>query len=224
MLSDSMLRLYVLLLISVILVGCGGRPETQPEGQSTAELKDKRTTELEDKPKAKEFDRSTPSATYMLVHEGFENDLLHQAMSSMTEQRKLGVLFNLFGRCSMAVGDEKEKLKKVFSRYDLDLDTIDQRLGSEASLLGVRQKIGDLESFVLEVQEASRPPATQPTSVEILDVSIEGDRATLTYEREIFGMRKGVPTDDPPIVVTERAFLRKYDDDWLVCTEGEWKN
>ncbi len=176
------------------------------------------------------FDRSSPASTFTVFQQGVESNHFLQVAQSFSDQQKRFMLFEtIFSEGMLGEGDpKKEKIDRLFLENDINMDALNKSASDAEDLLSqIVVKIDDLDHFLADawtILESDSKPRIRP---EILDVSIEGDRAIVTHNIVLYSYhRKRGETEgtEKTTVHETKAFLRKYGNEWLFCPEGEWND
>jgi len=129
-----------------------------------------------------EFDRSTPEATYNLVSEGLKKKAFHPFIKSLSLQQKRYFLWTSISWAGLAPGNQKKKLNSLFQNSGIELNTLKQKLTNTNELVStIQTQLKDLDSFLVEALEILHEDRDGRNHAEITDITIEGDRAIVSY-------------------------------------------
>jgi len=199
-----------MVLIAMLLLGAFGCSTSKQSGQ-TARL-----------------DRSSPSATFAVYQQGIEKKKFLQAVQSSSHQQKRFMLFETLFAGGMAPDPKKNAFDKLLLANGVELEKLESDVRNADELVAVvERKIDELDQFLADAQTilaSDNKPSILP---DIKNVTIDGERATLTFSVSIYSYQKNAGDSETKEVVSvheQNIFMRRHDGDWLICPEGEWKD
>lgn len=174
-----------------------------------------------------EPDRSTPSATFRTIQSGYKNGTFEQVIGSLSVQQKRFTLFETLFAAGMVAQDKKAEFETLFRHFKIDLEQMGQEYSDTDEFLSEFAKtIDNLDKFLADAQAILNKNTELNMRPEVVKVSIDGDRAIVTYHRISHHSRKDEGGTSVETQSTRPAtiHMRNYDGKWLVCPKGEWND